>query len=103
MSQQAVLAELRDLRKSYKLGGLFSRSKEAVRAIDGVSFDIHRGEVLGLVGESGSGKTTVGRVLLRLIEPTSQHLHGEQAVGCNSADHATEFVHMGVNHDRRTG
>jgi oligopeptide/dipeptide ABC transporter ATP-binding protein len=71
MSQQSVLAELRDLRKSYKLGGVFSRSTEAVRAIDGVSFDIHRGKVLGLVGESGSGKTTVGRVLLRLIEPTA--------------------------------
>jgi oligopeptide/dipeptide ABC transporter ATP-binding protein len=71
MSKPVALAEVRDLRKVYPLGGVFSRSKEAVRAIDGVSFDIQRGEVLGLVGESGSGKTTVGRALLRLIEPTS--------------------------------
>jgi oligopeptide/dipeptide ABC transporter ATP-binding protein len=70
MSKPIALAEVRDLRKVYPLGGVFSRSKEAVRAIDGVSFDIVRGEVLGLVGESGSGKTTVGRALLRLIEPT---------------------------------
>jgi oligopeptide transport system ATP-binding protein len=70
MSKPVALAEVRDLRKIYPLGGVFSRSKEAVRAIDGVSFDIARGEVLGLVGESGSGKTTVGRALLRLIEPT---------------------------------
>ncbi len=42
-----------------------------MRAVDGVSFDIHRGETLGLVGESGCGKTTTGRMILRLIEPTS--------------------------------
>jgi oligopeptide/dipeptide ABC transporter ATP-binding protein len=63
------LLAVRDLRKQFTLGGLFSRGNSVVRAIDGVSFEIGRGEVVSLVGESGSGKTTVGRAVLRLIEP----------------------------------
>ncbi|WP_235917430.1 ABC transporter ATP-binding protein [Hymenobacter busanensis] len=51
--------------------GFFGRATEVVRAVDGVSFDINRGETVGLVGESGCGKTTLGRTLLRLVEPTS--------------------------------
>jgi oligopeptide/dipeptide ABC transporter ATP-binding protein len=66
------LVEVRDLVKHFPLrGGIFGRSVASVRAVDGVSFDVARGETLGLVGESGCGKTTVGRLLLRLIEPTS--------------------------------
>jgi peptide/nickel transport system ATP-binding protein len=60
------LVEIIDLKKHFPVS-----HKQVVRAVDGVSFTINRGETLGLVGESGCGKTTVGRCILRLIEPTS--------------------------------
>ncbi|WP_053957895.1 ABC transporter ATP-binding protein [Sulfobacillus thermosulfidooxidans] len=67
-----ILMEVRDLTKYFPItGGLFSRVVGQVKAVDGVSFDLRRGETLGLVGESGCGKTTTGRAVLRLIEPTS--------------------------------
>jgi peptide/nickel transport system ATP-binding protein/oligopeptide transport system ATP-binding protein len=68
----APLIEVRDLVKHFPLrGGVLQRTIGHVQAVDGVSFDIRRGETLGLVGESGCGKTTVGRLLLRLIDPTA--------------------------------
>src|SRR5690348_17996089 len=69
-----VLLSVRNLRKYFPIrGGVFSTHIGDVRAVDGVSFDVHSAETVGLVGESGCGKTTVGRLLLRLIEPTSGH------------------------------
>src|SRR6476469_3764991 len=65
------LLEVRQLVKEFsRRRGLFAKGP-GVRAVDGVSFSVERGETFGLVGESGSGKTTTGRCILRLIEPTS--------------------------------
>jgi len=65
------LLEVSNLVKYFPLkGGFFRKSKNFVKAVDGVSFFIRRGETLGIVGESGCGKTTTGRTILRLHEPT---------------------------------
>ncbi len=78
MSGASPLVEVRDLVKHFPIrGGVLQRTIGVVQAVDGVSFDIRRGETLGLVGESGCGKTTVGRLLLRLIEPTAGTIHFE--------------------------
>ncbi|NPU84268.1 MAG: ATP-binding cassette domain-containing protein [Syntrophaceae bacterium] len=66
-----ALVDIRELRKGYPVRGGFPGRHGTVRAVDGVSLRIRRGETLGLVGESGCGKSTLGRLLLRLEEPTA--------------------------------
>lgn len=84
-----------DLKKYFPIRGtLFSREAERVHAVDGVSFDIMAGETLGMVGESGCGKSTTGRLIMRLIEPTS----GEVWFGdCN----VSELSHAGLQDLRK--
>ena len=75
---EAPLLEVRDLVKHFPIrGGLLQRQVGAVRAVDGVSFEIRPGETLGLVGESGCGKSTTARSILRLVEPTSGEVRFE--------------------------
>jgi oligopeptide/dipeptide ABC transporter ATP-binding protein len=71
MNGSPVLLSVRDLKKYYHSAGLFGRTAPPVRAVDGVSFEIGRGQTLALVGESGCGKSSVGRTILRLQEPSS--------------------------------
>jgi oligopeptide transport system ATP-binding protein len=69
-SMTEKLLEVRDLRKEFPVStGAFGASRRRVAAVDGVSFELARGETLGIVGESGSGKTTLARMLVRVIEP----------------------------------
>ena len=73
-----TLLSVRNLRKEFPIKkGVFSRQVGAVKAVNDVSFDVARGETLGVVGESGCGKTTTGRAILRLLEPTSGEIEFE--------------------------
>lgn len=71
-----TLIKVVNLKKYFPIRGIFfARAK--VKAVDGVTFEIRRGETLGLVGESGCGKTTTGRLILRLLKPTAGHVYFE--------------------------
>ncbi|MFM1651552.1 ABC transporter ATP-binding protein [Brevibacillus sp. B_LB10_24] len=71
MPVAAELLSVQQLKKYYPItGGVFGRQVGQIKAVDGVTFAVNQGETLGLVGESGCGKSTIGRTILRLIEPT---------------------------------
>lgn len=79
MAEKDILVRVENLKKHFPIrrGFLIQRQVGAIKAVDGISFDIHRGETLGLVGESGCGKTTTGRTLLQLYRPTSGSVYFE--------------------------
>jgi peptide/nickel transport system ATP-binding protein/oligopeptide transport system ATP-binding protein len=73
------LLSVRDLKVHFPVkGGVFQRTVDLIKAVDGISFDVPRGETVGLVGESGSGKTTTGRAIARLVPITEGSVHYEE-------------------------
>jgi oligopeptide transport system ATP-binding protein len=99
MGAGEALLVVRDLRKYFPVKrGVLARVVANVKAVDGISFGVSRGETLGLVGESGSGKTTVGRCILRLIEPTSGSVNFDNTdvLGLNSGDMRRMRRHMQI-------
>ena len=77
-AQREALLRVEGLKKYFPIRrGVFQRHVGDVKAVDGVSFNVYRGETLGLVGESGCGKTTTGRTIIRLYEPTEGHVYFE--------------------------
>jgi oligopeptide transport system ATP-binding protein len=84
-----ALLEVQDLKKYFPIRkGILSRTAGHIKAVDGVDFTLKRGETLGVVGESGCGKTTVGRCLLRLIEPDSGRVafNGQDLLALNRGE-----------------
>src|SRR5690606_37774493 len=80
--QNKTILEVKNLKLHFPIHrGVFRRLVGHVKAVDGVSFSLHDGEVLGLVGESGCGKTTVGRTILRLYNPTAGEIWYNRATG----------------------
>jgi oligopeptide transport system ATP-binding protein len=99
LSEREPLLIVNALQKYFPVKrGVLSRTVGQVKAVDGISFGVGRGETLGLVGESGSGKTTVGRCILRLIEPTggSVQFEGTDVLSLDSADMRRMRQHMQI-------
>src|SRR5690625_4298235 len=83
------LLKVSHLKTHFPIGkGIFRRSKEFVKAVDGISFKLNKGETLGIVGESGCGKSTMGRSILQLIQPTegSVRFNGQELTELNKTD-----------------
>jgi oligopeptide transport system ATP-binding protein len=87
--EREVLLKVRNLKKYFPIRrGVLKRTVGHVKAVDGISFDIYKGETLGLVGESGCGKSTAGRTILQLYEPTEGevYLDGQDLTGLRKSD-----------------
>ncbi|HBQ21596.1 MAG: peptide ABC transporter substrate-binding protein [Deltaproteobacteria bacterium GWA2_38_16] len=99
MNGNEKLLEIKDLVKHFPIKkGLFSREMATVKAVNGITLDIFKGETVGLVGESGCGKSTLGRAILRLIEPTRGEiiLKGSNILKFNSRELRRARRHMQI-------
>ena len=97
--QNQVLVKVRDLKKYFPIKtGFMRRTVGAVQAIDGISFDIQKGETLSLVGESGCGKSTTGRTILQLQKPTSGNVqfNGQELTQLNKRELRKTRRHMQI-------
>jgi oligopeptide transport system ATP-binding protein len=95
--EQETLVKVRNLKKYFPIRrGVLKRTVGHVKAVDGISFDIYKGETLGLVGESGCGKSTAGRTILQLYEPTEGevYLDGQDLTGLRKSDLRKSRRHM---------
>src|SRR5213083_2829889 len=94
------LISIKDLKVHFPLAGgsLFRTSRQVVKAVDGVTLDVYRGETLGLVGESGCGKSTLGRAILRLVEPTSGEVlfRGKDLAHLSNAEMRAQRRHLQI-------
>jgi oligopeptide transport system ATP-binding protein len=96
-NKQEILVEVKNLKKHFPImRGVLRRQVGAVQAVDGVSFNIYKGETLGLVGESGCGKSTTGRTILQLLEPTSGQVtyEGQELTALNRNEMRKARRHM---------
>jgi oligopeptide transport system ATP-binding protein len=96
MSKHEILLEVKDLKVYFPVyGGVFQRKVNDVKAVDGVSFTIKRGETLGLVGESGCGKTTVGRAIINVLRHVSPDVFIDGEVNYyDESGNKTNLVHL---------
>jgi oligopeptide transport system ATP-binding protein len=95
--KQEILVEVKNLKKHFPiLRGVLRRQVGAVQAVDGVTFNIYKGETLGLVGESGCGKSTTGRTILQLLEPTDGQVlyEGQELTALNKNEMRKARRHM---------
>ena len=96
MSNKQELLKVNDLHVHFPVyGGVFQRRVAEVKAVDGVSFNMYRGETLGLVGESGCGKTTVGRAIINVLRHVSPDVHlGGNVVYVDQEGNGTDMLHL---------
>ena len=102
MDMSDVILDVQDLRVRFPVfGGIIPRKKSEVRAVDGVSLTLHRGETIGLVGESGCGKTTVGRAIVNILKAMSYRVDIEGKVLYHHADGVVDLASLSRRQMRR--